>query len=96
MFVVVELVNHQLAASNTIVELHSYNVNTSWNVQLIYVVVAVDSELTNHFAIDVYQASTQQYTVVPVVVDDQLIFRRVWSQCNVGSQVGVFDTYCSN
>jgi len=96
LYVFGELINHQLAASNTIVELHSNHVDSSWNVQLVYVVVAIDSELTNHSTIDVYQASTQQYAVVPVVVNDQLVLRRVWSQSYVGSQVGVVDTYCSN
>lgn len=93
---VVDLVNHQLAASNTVVELHLHYINTCRHVQFIYVVDTVYVEFTNYATVQVNQGSTCQHAVFPVVVDDQLVFGRVWCQGYVRSQVAFNDTYRAN
>ena len=67
-----KLVNHQLTATNTVVELHLHYINTCRHVQFIYVVDTIHVELTYNAAVQINQSSTSQHAVFPVVVDDQL------------------------
>ncbi len=66
-----KLVNHQLTATNTVVELHLHYINTCRHVQFIYVVDTIHVELTYNAAVQINQSSTSQHAVFPVVVDDQ-------------------------